>query len=304
MSKALMVTLIFTLVFLSSSQETATTASVSSALVCPKYTCSMVRNSTCVTQTADGWDVAKCPIGQECTFSFSSMNTSTCVVEVDIENSETCYAGYVQPNLNCTAADYCAAGYFCDAVTSTCKARTLLGANCSQNYECEVNAVCNLGICVSHFSVLDGSPSSSAVACASGIVFNGTCQAAELTNGAIPKVCTSDNDCLAADNKTQGTCVCGASKEGTAYCLAHRSDSLSLKQLASTYNGNYDEVAYYTYKLSYFYLLQSEIAVTLYEDCLDEGIEVEYYEDLEEKFEYCSPKCLTPAGCSAELGFY
>lgn len=303
MSKVLMVTLIFTLVCLSYSQDTTSSTSVSAALVCPKYTCGLNRNATCVTQTIDGWNVAKCPVGQECRFSFSSMNTSTCEVELDVESSETCYAGYVQPGFNCTAADYCAAGHFCDEVSFTCKARTLLGANCSQNYECEANAVCNLGICVSQFSVLDGFPSNSGVACVSGIVFNGTCQPAELTNGAIPKVCTSDNDCLAADNKTQGTCVCGASQEGTAYCLAHRSDSLSLKQLASTFNGNYEEIAYYTYKLSYFYLLKSEIAITLNEDCLDEGVEIEYFEDLEENFEFCSPKCATPAGCSAELGF-
>ena len=303
MSKVLMVTLIFSLVFLSNSQETTPDASISVALVCPKYSCNLIRNTTCVSQTVDGWAVGKCPIGQECSFSFSSMNTSTCVVEVDTEDNEACYAGYIQANLNCTASDYCAAGHFCDSLTSTCKPRTLLGGNCSQTYECETNTVCNLGICINQFSLLDGLASSSAVACASGIVFNGTCQPSELTNGALPKVCTSDLDCLATDNKTQGVCQCGASLLGTAYCTAHRSDSISLKQLASVYNGNYDEIAYYTYKLSYFHLVKSEIIKEAYEDCLDEARDVESFEDLKEKFEVCSSKCATPAGCQAELGF-
>jgi hypothetical protein len=156
---------------------------------------------------------------------------------------------------------------------------------------------------VAHFSVPVGGASSSAVACSSGIVFNSTCQASEVTNGTLPKVCTHQADCIAADGVTQGLCQCGANLQGTAYCAAHRSDKISLKQLAASYNGNYDEIKYYTHKLMYFHIVLGEIVKQPVEDCLDEAADIETFEDLKELFKMCSSSCVNRTTCAAELGF-
>ena len=287
-------------------QNTTEPAAVpEAALVCPKYQCLRTVSSSCVAQTLDGWSISECPAGSECKFSFASMNTSSCQIEVEneFEVEPTCYAGYVLANQPCNSSDYCVLGHFCDAVSLTCKPRARLGSVCSQSNECEANAVCNQGLCVAHFSVPAGGASSSSVACASGIVLNETCQAAQLTNGTFPKTCSRDGDCLALDGLTAGVCQCGANLQGLAYCSAHRSDKLSLKQLASAHNGNYDEIRYHTYKLLNFHVVMGEIVRQPVEDCLDEALDIEAFEDLKELFELCSSSCLNRAACAAELGF-
>lgn len=286
--------------------STNTTDPVPSQLTCPKFTCSRNRSSTCLTQTTDGWQISQCNRGYECKFSMLNISGSFCELEVESpeDESELCYSGYILPGANCTANDYCQPGYFCDTVTSTCAARALLGANCSQTYQCEYGSICNYGICINQLSLSQGNSSETSVACSSGIVLNSTCQAPQLTNGTLPKTCTSDIDCLSSDGITPGTCQCGADINGTAYCAAHRSDMISLRQLKSSYNGIYEEIVYYTYKLNYFHIIKSEILKPSVEDCLDESIETEKFEDLEEFFEICSPACTGVNGCVAELGFY
>ena len=275
------------------------------AFSCPKYQCLNTMNSNCVSQTIDGWSISECPEGSECKFSFASMNTSSCQIEIEneIDVKPTCYAGYILANQPCNSSDFCALGHFCHPVLLTCQARARLGSSCVQTYECEANSVCNLGLCVAHFSVPVGGASASSVACASGVVFNETCQVAQLTNGTFPKVCTQHSECLSTDGLTAGTCECGANLQGAAYCSAHRSDKISLKQLASTYNGNYDEIRYYTYKLLNFHLVMNEIAKQPVDDCLEEALDFEAYENVKDLFELCSSSCLNRAACSAELGF-
>jgi hypothetical protein len=76
-----------------------------------------------------------------------------------------------------------------------------------------------------------------------------------------------------------------------------------LKQLASTYNGNYDEIRYYTYKLLNFHIVLNEIVQQPVEDCLEDASDYEAFETLKDLFELCSTTCLNRAACAAELGF-
>ena len=267
------------------------------AIVCPRYNCSKERHTPCVIQGNNTWTITKCNKGYECSFSFQNISNASCILDVDSSDNEICHAGYIPANGNCTQANYCTSGHFCDTNTSTCKPRSLNGANCSQLYECKEYSVCNLGKCIQQFSLPAGNSSESSIACASGIVLNSTCQPAELTSGAMPKECLFDSNCTAANGVTPGTCKCGFNKNGTAYCLPHRSDKVNLDLIEATYNGNYEEIAYFTFRLSHYDWITGELRKETHDDCLDDSIELEQYEDLEDYFAMCSPKCTKKGSC-------
>ena len=152
------------------------------------------------------------------------------------------------------------------------------------------------------FSVADGLAGQSSYACASGIVSQHVCQPAQVTNGLLPKTCAFDTDCTAADGVTAGTCECGLGISGVAYCRPHRSDAVALKHLAVAYNGNYDEIAYYTYKNAYFNIIAHDNLLGTEEECWDDADELEVFDGLEDLLEMCSPECIA-TGCYEELGY-
>lgn len=271
------------------------------AIVCPSYDCSPMPDALCVTPTATGWKISECMHDFDCKFSLADMATGTCVLEVSSDSDETCYDFYIASGLACGPLDYCDPSSFCNTTSSTCAVRTPLGANCSDIYECATDSVCNMGVCVPHFSVVDGGTSNSSYACASGIVADSVCQSTQVTNGTMPKACVYNEDCLASDGVTAGVCECGLGAVGTAFCRPHRSDSVSLKHLAKVYNGNYDEITYFTYKISYYTIVA--LTNTWMEDgCWKDSDELRAFDILEDYLEMCSPECAV-TGCIDELGY-
>lgn len=296
-----------------STDTTTDDTSVTPAIECPIYVCSPNVQDTCYSAVDSTYTVYECADDRECIFSVDSASV-TCTAEVDDDDDDdiTC-PNRIGRGESCSQDEYCRKDFYCEMASSTCQEKANEDKKCSDLYGCEKGTVCNLGSCVEYFSVLDGSSSDSNLACRSAIVKNGVCQPKQATvvvddddenesddededdddfDGI--KECTSDSDCTASDGVTPGSCVCGYNKDGKAYCLPHRSDEISKKLLAASYEWDFGKMAYVVHKYNNYVLLKN---IDMNDgsddqDCLDNSQEIEESDRLKDQRDECSSAAL------------
>jgi hypothetical protein len=108
---------------------------------------------------------------------------------------------------------------------------------------------------VPYFSVAEGLPSDSKVACESAIVGQGICQPASKSVSALPVRCTSDDDCKATDGALS-QCYCAGTSLNLAFCSLHYSDYPVKEYLAAVHDGAKEKSAALLLKVVHFAHLQ------------------------------------------------
>lgn len=123
-------------------------------------------------------------------------------------------------------------GLVCYCPNSSCYCTDGLkyGVECESNpVPCMPGYVCSNKICTKKYSISAGDLATNSLACISGgplVVSNGkfTCRQGPTTLGGIPKICTTDNDCISDTGSETTTCSCGLNTDGNAYCELHFND--------------------------------------------------------------------------------
>jgi hypothetical protein len=110
---------------------------------------------------------------------------------------------------------------------------------------------------VPYFSVAEGLPSDSKVACESAIVSQGICQPASKSLSTLPVRCTSDKDCRATDG-TLSQCYCAGASLNLAFCSLHYSDYPVKEYLAAVHDGAQEKSSALLLKVVHFAQLQVE----------------------------------------------
>jgi hypothetical protein len=236
-------------------------------VTCPKVTCSSLESEDCLEEEDDNYILHPCNSSHICSFTYSNLSSSRCVENL----APKAFVNRTRGNSTkgCNKTSDCKEGWSCNH--GTCQHLRTEDSYCSLIDECEKGTVCNKGRCVEYFSVAEGNKADYSVACASGILINGTCQPAQLTSGKLPKKCKRHSDCTASDGVTKGTCACALDKKGKKYCKLHRSDPISLKHLEYSHEESYYQSQYYT-------LLYNTYPVNLFaEECF-----VEYNKEMKE----------------------
>lgn len=175
--------------------------------------------------------------GEHC-FQNSDCVTNTCTNNVCIGQSP---GGACVGNSDCDVGLYCGSGFYCVP-------QLPYGSSCTNDYQCQNNLACNRtifddGVCVGYFSIPIGGyvgicqnmlTEGVSNLCQTGACFLlnpgydtlGVCHPPYMNLHAYPWACTSDVDCIGynGDSSVQGTCSCGMSSTGTAYCDSFSND--------------------------------------------------------------------------------
>jgi hypothetical protein len=221
-----------------------------SAKKCPKIECSAEVNQACYSVKNNSHTISECGENSYCPdVSIQTASNQTCSSKDSsfVERQER-ISGTSQSS--CYNLYDCDQGFYCSE--GTCKVKKGLESECESLYECEDGYVCNLGRCSPYFSVEQGQPANSSLACASAIVLDGICQPSQKTNGLMPKACDSDKDCLASDGVTPGTCSCVFDLNGLSYCKLHRSDPDMVNLLVAAHEGKNDLARFYARLVNFY----------------------------------------------------
>jgi hypothetical protein len=251
------------------------------SLSCPVFTCTNISTSDCfIESSSDHYELSECPSSQVCaSVSFEDPEPGSCV-NASAPEPYTCKAR-TQNIANCSVDIDCRASHYCEQ--GTCVARLPEDSTCSRPAQCEKGTICSQGRCVEYFSVKAAGLADHLLACASGILENGRCQPAQVTNGTLPRPCARDSDCVAADGVTAGKCVCAYDEKASAYCTLHRSDKIALKHLEVCQDGTSEAVEFWTF------VYNNYPQVTEANQCyLKVAEELVKFEELKEKAEMCS----------------
>jgi hypothetical protein len=232
--------------------ECAVLVAAAAAVTCPSVICGVSPNATCVQTTASSLLLSPCPDHSTCpAFSPYALNSTACVAErTHAPEPRQCLRYYEEQQL-CDLNRPCDKGNYCHQPDNRCKKRQRLGYACTDLWECEAGAVCNKGLCVEYFSVLDGGLSDSRIACMSAIVKRGICAPEVKSKTALPISCTTDDDCQATD-QSFGTCNCAFSNQTTGYCSLHPSDEPVKKVLIALHDGKVELASYLHKRLATF----------------------------------------------------
>ena len=237
---------------------TSVSNKVCKAKKCPKIQCQAASNENCYSVNSNVHSLSTCAAGSQCPdVSIHTAGPETCSSSPAKSSSSNSGNSSNPDNTNsyssrisgtseeeCPMVYDCKSDLYCNEGRCICKKRK--SNSCNSIYACAYGSICNLGTCISYFSIDDGMSAETNLACKSAIVFNGTCQPAQKTNGALPKVCLSDSDCLASDGVTIGTCSCVFDELGQSYCKLHRSDPDMLNLLMYSHEGKNNLTRFYT----------------------------------------------------------
>lgn len=243
-------------------RATSLSKKVCKAKTCPKIQCQATSNQNCYSVDSEVHSLYTCSSGTQCpdvsihtagpqTCSSIPSNDSSIITndsdEVDkVDDKNVSYSSRVSGSSidECPRLYDCISDLFCNEGNCVCRRKK--SRSCESIYACVYGFVCNFGTCISYFSIDDGMSAETNLACKSAIIFNGTCQPAQKTVGALPKVCSSDEDCLASDGVTAGTCSCVFDELGQSYCKLHRSDPDVLNLLVYSHEGKNNLTRFYT----------------------------------------------------------
>jgi len=224
-----------------SSGDSNTSATDPDEIQCPAFYCSSTPDDDCLDEENGAYTLHPCKSDQICSFSYSNLSSSECVPAPTMRKYEVKTRG--NSTTNCSITQDCKSGWYC--ANSTCKHVRTEDSFCSGLEACEKGTICNQGRCVEYFSVKSGRKADYSIACESGILLSGFCQAAELTVGELPKKCKKHEDCTASNGK-DGICACVFDEKSSKYCKLHRSDQISLKHLEYAHQDNEYQAEYYT----------------------------------------------------------
>lgn len=230
---------------------------------CKPITTSDSISQECFKETPESFILSYCPAKQICSFSLKNPSPTNCTDESSAESNSTHIPHLVAETYPCNSSLDCFPGLFCADVKinqtfieKQCSERSMY--ECSHLDECIYGYVCNNSVCISDFYIEDGLPADTRVACKSGRIKDGNCLPSITTNSeSLPKPCTTDEDCLASDNQTQGICSCLG--PAGSFCELHESDKLNLDFLQATFESRLIEsehlynriVSYPVYEISY-----------------------------------------------------
>lgn len=194
-------------------------------------------NSTCITMGKTSQSTAypgdPCDTNRTCVYS-------DCVDKV-------CQG--VPSSVACNETGQCTPGYRCDQ--NYCKSLLFIGyntgnriMNCTTDYECVNNGVCDEGNCYKYYSKGEGLPvgnciNGTSLICESGICYNGIC-ISKLAKSikSTPMPCQNNNDCVSDYYNSPpnqfnlySQCQCGLNKDGLAYCTQFPGDDIQSKYL-------------------------------------------------------------------------
>ncbi|CAG9321116.1 unnamed protein product [Blepharisma stoltei] len=222
----------------------------SGASVCPKYICLDEYVDNCLTTSGDTHKLGDCKDNFYCP-SFSLSSPPESVECVQAEHS------YEPPSIDCVIYAYendvcnqtipCHPDYFCKEGALICTRRASSGDICEYLDDCEIGNICNKGICVEYFTVDSGNSADSKLACSSAKLSNGICSESSATTGSdLPKLCESDDDCIASDG-AKGECICVPNSRREKYCRLHDSDEPVKNYLAAANDGRIESSSFLLY---------------------------------------------------------
>ena len=205
-----------------------------------------------------------------------------CIEKASTDYEYTC-TPYKIHNEDCDQDNLCDYKTLYCGENGKCVSKLAEGSFCNGIDECEPKKVCNLNTCIPWLSLKEGSLSDFSLACESGILLNGTCQPLELTDGNMPKLCKTHDDCTASDNFTKGICVCVYDDLGSSYCKPHRSDPVSIQHLIATNFESREASELATFVYNNFPILEKA------SQCFKESaVEFKTLKRLEENAEVCA----------------
>ena len=224
---------------------------------CPSITYSHSTNTSCFYSSNSFYILSDCPANYTCKFSLKYPSNSICSqAQPEVLNPDLANAEY-HP---CNTTSDCAPELFCALICGNsssceqlCDERSM--NTCSHLDECAYGFVCNNSICISTFTIPDGSPADNKVACVSGRILDGICQSTVKTySETLPKQCETDKDCVASDQKTQGKCIC--LPEVGNFCELHESDSLKLEFLQAGFESRIQDAHLLFVRIYYYPVLE------------------------------------------------
>lgn len=224
------------------------------ASTCPKYMCSsspttesecQVYSNTTGVQT---YTLTPCEYGLTCPYATSkNENCQTSAFANSrypgdyCSQSFECKSGKCQANTcqgiaengNCTSSDLVDTGLYCNQEGIAVKLLEA-GNDCNHTSECQIGMTCDLGVCVSMFSLANGLYTNEiwsqgmAPSCQTGfaLFYNTThwrCTIAPYSVSTSLASCPKDGVCIAHGGVNNKTCTCGL--DGNSYCPLFEGDA-------------------------------------------------------------------------------
>jgi len=147
-------------------------------------------------------------------------------------------------NSQCVYIYDCNPGLYCDPNTQTCQAQIEPGKNCSNEFQCQNNYACNLGICTLYYSLPIGAEVDEvdyygySSVCNSGFATipqgeqSYQCAVAPISSKTITP-CMPGGVCFDSTNNYQKDCACGYNEYGYSYCPPFEGDSYLQNAISS-----------------------------------------------------------------------
>ncbi|OMJ91180.1 hypothetical protein SteCoe_6351 [Stentor coeruleus] len=143
-------------------------------------------------------------------------------------NSTCSGPGFQEP---CTIENGCSPGFYCS--NNICQNQIKIGGSCIKDTDCVNNALCNLGICIQYWSLINGESTiapinSLSLACKSGAAKSTDsgfiCSPAEASE-LLETTCDIGNLCYSSSKTYSSPCICGKNIYGQGYCPLFSGDS-------------------------------------------------------------------------------
>lgn len=260
---------------------------------CPVFSKEILDANQCLQVNSTNIVFSSCPDGKYCNWNVTNPQNTWCEDESKVSTLKC--PKYVRQDEECSEKIHCKSGLYCvyeneTSATGWCEERKLV--KCTHLHECDLGSVCNQGNCIAQLSLPQGSTAETRLACESGLIRNGTCQASlESTGGVLPKACNSSDDCVGSDNATSTKCVCVPNKG--SFCQLHPSDSLIKSFLQASFEDRQGEARWLFKRIFNYPIYEFE---NEYEDYIKKAVDYQNYIQIKEMKETCFGTILKSLG--------